>query len=348
MATYNIRSVYPPTEDLHVGDVFAIALAPMQNGTRESLGALWSTMKIAYIPLDDKAAQYYSQVPTFPATVDLPVAGQMWKQPTTAGKSAATPASAPALASDGTANVPANHADKKHANAKRQTPANRAGPASTAPSADFAPPPSVFKPTKTWDRLPIVSFPGFTIGHADMESANASLPLRFLNFVFGASRSHADDVSITVRAAETYGVMAVDAMIALKARCYADLSKGTCDYAALRSQMASQIGHFPDDVGVILVTRVYLARNIEYTYKSETAHGVQADLLVTLQRAIDNQKALLSILNGTGKSSGSTDANGISDTQTKSDASPTGAQKLPNPERSLRIRHPDRIQMALT
>ncbi|MEN2471640.1 hypothetical protein [Burkholderia sp. GS2Y] len=301
MQTYNIRPVYPPTEDLHVGDVYAIAIGQTDSSGNPIEGALWGSEKLDFIPLDKELNDYYSRVQTFPATDDTPASSTaIWHQPTTAACTDAPPAArpAPASAHQPKKQVAANHAAAAgvHAAQTAEQPAHHAA----APSARCSSA-NVFARTGTWMRLPIATFPAFTVAHGNAEQFSGSLPLRFFNAVFSGSHRSEDQISVTIRQAETYGVPAYPAKIRLFAYCKSNSQKyGFCLKQALESEIANLSGKGPPpDVAIALVNRIYLTRSIEFTYKASSSTAAQGSVYVLLQKVLANQAALKTALGGT-------------------------------------------------
>ncbi|BEU19992.1 hypothetical protein [Paraburkholderia sp. 22B1P] len=279
MATYNILPIYPPTEDVHVGDIYAYRL-----DSEGVDGNLFRSMKFDYVPMQTELEEYYGNVPVMPETSDEPASGKIWRQAAASNalKPSATLAAAPA-------------SDAKHTSSHDAAAHAALHPAAhTRDAAPQAPQSSVFKPTGTMDKLSLIAFPGFNLAHADVESLAASVPLRFFHAIFGASRRAEGSISIKVAAAETYGVPVVPAFIQLKKYCATQIGQIACTAGFIRRQLRS-IGDVTTatPVAISMINRLYLARSIEYTYEASTAVGAQADLYVTLQRALDNQQALL-------------------------------------------------------
>ncbi|MFK4448367.1 hypothetical protein ABH944_008425 [Caballeronia udeis] len=303
LQTYNIKAIYPPTEDIHIGDVFALATGERDKRGNLIEGALWSSVKLAYVPMQAQLDDYYSKVPSFPATPDAPSGNGIWRQPTTDVASHA--ASGVAGASDvkvaAEKKVPVVKGKKLNAHAASPvippTVASHTQPPTGTADSDKKPIINVYAADPVWNRLPLVAFPGFTIAHADAQSFGASVPLRFFQAIFGFERNHQDDVSITIRAAETYGVPAIVAKQALIKFCNDQKTIGTCESKNINIELNTLSGtDSPPGNEVALVNRIYLTRSIEYTYKSSTAKGAQANLYVLLQKALTNQQALTTAL----------------------------------------------------
>jgi len=81
---------------------------------------------------------------------------------------------------------------------------------------------------------------------------------------------------------------------ALRDYCESDTGQIACASGFIKDQMRA-LGPVNSSTpfAVSMINRLYLARTIEYTYEKSTAEGAQADFYVNLQKALDNQKALL-------------------------------------------------------
>ncbi|VBG63374.1 hypothetical protein [Burkholderia pseudomallei] len=306
MATYNIFPIYPPSEDVHVGDIYAYRLD--QPG---SDGNLFRSIKLDYVPQTDALQAYYDNVPVMPSTSDDPGTGKIWRQmaagdvykPSTQTKSSPTPDAATAASlpsadagNGGSKTVQKKRQDQTLAKTKVRGQAKPQAPTTTPivgekPAGKSV---SVFATAATMQRLPLVAFPGFTLAHADVESLAGNVPLRFFHALFGASRRAEGSISVKISAAETYGIPVMQAAEALAKYCRSDVGQVACSTGFLQQQMRA-IGRVDSTVpmAVSMINRLYLARSIEYTYEASTAEGAQADLYVNLKKALDNQKALL-------------------------------------------------------
>ncbi len=54
MARLGVRAVYPPTEDMHVGDLWAVVVSPEADPADLPLGLPSRAVRVGYLPLDDK------------------------------------------------------------------------------------------------------------------------------------------------------------------------------------------------------------------------------------------------------------------------------------------------------
>ncbi|AMV47796.1 hypothetical protein [Paraburkholderia caribensis] len=253
MRTYNINPVYPPTEDIHVGDVFGLSndVDPQTNSPKD--GGLFSTAKVAFVPMQKQLETYYSAVPVFPETPAQPASeAGIWRQ------------------------LPAGSSCK--------------GDSCTSPD-DGSPPQSVFEPAGKLTRLSIVALPGFSINRAMFSKVEAGFPQDMFKAVLGGSASNDDIISIKVHGAETYGVPAMDALIALKLFC--SPSKKTsleCYHSNVSTALGSASGAAPSSTSVAIVYRLYMTRSIEYTFGSSSAIGMQAKVLLDLQKEAANRE----------------------------------------------------------
>lgn len=305
MAAYNILPIYPPSEDVHIGDIYAYRLdEPTSDGN------LFRSVKLDYVSQQAALEEYYGNVPVMPSTSDDPGAGKIWRQ-----------------MSAGDVYQPINSAKRDisevgHATSDRASEGKQQGVKENKKSAEMVPRAehaerkkrsidpestethvSIFKRAGTMERLPLVAFPGFNLAHADVESLAGSVPLRFFQAVFGASRRAKGSISVKISSAETYGIPVMPAAVALRDYCESDTGEIACSSGFIQNQMRA-LGpiSFATPVAVSMINRLYLARTIEYTYEASTAEGAQSELYVNLQRSLDNQKALLAEISAKGAS----------------------------------------------
>lgn len=289
MATYNILPVYPPTEDVYVGDIYAYGTD--QTGVE---GNLFSSVKIDSVSVEPELEQTYSLHPVFPDTPTRPPeADDIWLQPGTGSQAVSAPAVGLTLPNAADSGVATKKHQKRATNSKNGTeekPHQAAG-------ALTKPPASVFSDSPTRTKLALIVFPAFTLANADAEALGLSVPLRFFQAIFGASRKHADSITIKIAAAETYGLPARVAREKFETWCKGKITKYSCTAGNARAELGSLRSlSQTTPVGLAFVNRVYLARSIEYIYDASTAAGVSGDLTVTLQKALENQKTLQSAL----------------------------------------------------
>jgi hypothetical protein len=273
MASYNILPVYPPSEDVYVGDIYAY-------GTDATAieGNLFSSVKIDSVSVQKELDESYRLHPIFPdTTAKPPSADDIWVQPSTVDGNQSGVVSKKGAADKG--KVPPGKGDVAAAAEVRKDP------------------PSVFSDAPIRTKLALIVFPAFTLANADAESLGLSVPLRFFQTIFGASRTHADTITIKISAAETYGLPVRVARDKFQNWCNDKITRFSCTDGNARAELAS-IRPVKDDtrVGLAFINRVYLARSIEYTYNGSTEAGVSGDFTVTLQKALDNQKTLQAAL----------------------------------------------------
>ncbi|TKC78947.1 hypothetical protein FAZ69_31400 [Trinickia terrae] len=247
MHAYNIDPVYPPTEDVHVGDIFGIAedLDPKSGELPE--GGLFASAKIAYVPMTSELMNYYAKVAVFPETGPAPSSPNgVWEQ---------LPAGTEC---DGTG--------CKSNNSKT---------------------PNIFSEAGTLVRLPLVALPNFSVSRSFDESAAVSLPARLMSVVFGETTASNQVESITIRAAETYGVPAGVALGELNSFCSPQkFSSIDCWQSTISAILGSLRNKPPTKTAVSIVYRLYLTRSIEYTFDTSSAIGAQAKAIASLENRI--------------------------------------------------------------
>jgi hypothetical protein len=243
-----IEPVYPPEEDLSVGDVFATVVADDQRFPSEgparivsSTPFLGKSVKIGHVDVAKELAEVYAGTPLFPETSSRP---------------------------QGSAGGGGN-----------------AGSGS-APSA----PVDLFGRHAARTDLPRAAFPGLTIYHTGSAAAGAA-PAKHGWFDFGAANQSSQ--KLVLGAVETYGLDAVTADAALTRYCNAAETKVRCTEDVVRRQLRSVVGDhvldkFVDNaahdfrysvtVSVVMVSRVYLAREILEEWSTSGAEGGAAQV----------------------------------------------------------------------
>jgi hypothetical protein len=232
IGSLNISPVYPPTEDLQVGDVFiALEGAPLEKGSDYLARAAF----LDHVDVTGKLNELYKSRFSFPETAD-PVQGKIWKQ-----------------------------------NEAKQ---------------------DVFKPPATITRLPLVAFPGFTVVKVRSAQLNASYPVQAFQFLFGASYSDDASVTISIPAAETYGIGIYDAAQILTGWCLRSDAE-ICGGRSLRF-FARNFSTFPPDRYqpiLYIVSRVYYARSITYKYSSNSVAALRASAAQAAAAALPQANA---------------------------------------------------------
>ncbi|KMZ13840.1 hypothetical protein BHUM_02044c [Candidatus Burkholderia humilis] len=211
---------------------------------------LFGAVKVAYVPMRDELEKYYQNVAVFPETAPPPKEDGALWRQLPAGASC----------DDTTCSGPANGLE------------------------------SVFKDAGPTTHLPIVAFPGLTLRSETSSGVSSALPARIAEFLFGASGSANDSVTIKIRSAQTYGVPAAVALDALRRHC--DVHKRTafdCLNNDVIQELASLRGKQSKTTNVSLVYRVYLIRSIEYTLNASSAVGAEAKALI--DGALEKQSA---------------------------------------------------------
>lgn len=83
---YNINPIYPPTQDVQVGDIYAYRTD--QTGT---YGNLFRAIKLDYVPMLAELEAHYRDRPIFPETTAAPADGQIWREPCSGNGCSTTP-----------------------------------------------------------------------------------------------------------------------------------------------------------------------------------------------------------------------------------------------------------------
>jgi hypothetical protein len=76
-----IEPVFPPEEDIHVGDLYAVIRADRRPKNKDKPATLLNYgIKLDHINLDRVLISTYNELPQFPATTDRPKEGEPWAQ----------------------------------------------------------------------------------------------------------------------------------------------------------------------------------------------------------------------------------------------------------------------------
>ena len=145
--------------------------------------------------------------------------------------------------------------------------------------------------------LPIVRFPGFTFARLTRTQAGASLPFRFLTALFGGATIDEETVNLSVPAAESYGLPAAHAYQKYRDYCYRHVYgeevAPECDPSVLRYLLSSLPGGFSperDRPVMVLVTEVFYAREIDYSFGASAGFGLEAGVLLKLKSVVEAHK----------------------------------------------------------
>ncbi|GEM_PF-3756935 len=281
MRAYHIEPVYPPTEDIHIGDIYAVD----EDQPGDNTAPIALAIKLDDWPMRQDLENYYDNVPILLGAGGRPTDGTIWRQQAAMGGSI-------------TAHAP-------QASEPKSTPGSAKPPGPRI--AASGKPHSVFAASGTLTKLPLMALPGFTIAQADAESFRGGVPFHFFSAIFGAARSHQDSIMINIPAAETYGVPAATATARLVTYCAKN--QYLCSRSFIADQLASAVGKKPNHTAVYLINRLFLTRSIEYVYDTSSTVGAQAKLLAQL-RATTISKT------GSGVAAGATNTRVTGDTAT--------------------------------
>jgi hypothetical protein len=212
-----IIPVYPPSEDVGVGDIWAII------ADSDQTPLLGKAVRIDHLDLR-KQILAAAQQPTFPETA-IPAAG-------------------------------ASYAKQERYETDPADP-------------------------RFSERIPLslTAFPGITINHTLHSGASAGSGG---SGWFGARREEGQHEEIRLKRTETYGLSTIDAIFVLNAWCQAEKTKILCDDRHVRQILSFAVGDqvlqtkdkkYTSTLGLQLVTRVFLAREIEQQRYNDSASG---------------------------------------------------------------------------
>lgn len=223
-----ITPIYPPTEDLSVGDVWGIITEIDKNDSAQQLNStplLGKAVRIGHIDLRDQILQAFKQ-PTFADTVEPANGSKIWKQ-------------------------------------ERWE----------MPQPDAA--------TKGRIPLALTAFPGVTINHQSRTGAQMGAATGW----FGVQRHRDQQEQILIKSAESYGVPTMAAVYFLNKWCTDNDNKELCQDANVRRALSYAVGQevleatgtpkrYTYRIGLQLVTRVFLMRQIEHRSSSDIARAI--------------------------------------------------------------------------
>jgi hypothetical protein len=143
--------------------------------------------------------------------------------------------------------------------------------------------------------LTLAAFPGVTITHGVRSGGAAGNASGW----FGAQRDEKTVEQIRIKAAETYGVSAVDAVLKLDDWCGAAKTKTFCTDRTLRKLLgytvsdkllATKDEKYTSRLQIRLVTRVFLMREIEHMRSANAAGGGAVQILADPSKTPQGQE----------------------------------------------------------
>ncbi len=162
----------------------------------------------------------------------------------------------------------------------------------------------------TFDRLPLVAFPGYTLAIYDAAEFATTAPLQNIAIFLGISSKSVESVSLSVKEVETYGLDAYQALSLFFAYCKRELQPSEKEYSyystsappchketieIARSRLSD--GPTSQTMEPMMISRVYMTRSIQYTFRGDNVFGLSAVAGVTLNQAVTNQQKLQGLLN---------------------------------------------------
>jgi hypothetical protein len=252
MNRLGIAPVFPPEEDLRVGDLYALlgddiqATAPPKSRVEIRFG---QAVKLDHLRVvDERLVDVYKSVVVFPPTAPRPADHTAsWVQPDCSGP--------------------------------------------------------CFEGLKPRQQLPLVLFPGFTLAQARQASTGLSWAGATLRSVLGVTGETSQSVDISVPYAESYGIPSLMATGLLREYCDAATRRDVCTDETIRNQLSMVRGdsvyesvpgsngqQYRYPVRLILISRVYLTRSIQYGFAADSAIGAQARMVSQIQQRLSNEQ----------------------------------------------------------
>ncbi len=171
MSQEGIFPVFPPREDVQVGDVWLLPLHPLETGVIEDIGGLGLTgvwhANVLNGTGTDTVSEFYRNRPLFPSTI-------------------------------GTATT-----------ASIVNPLNKGTDTANTPEMKILPVPSsnndIFTSGSVY-QLRQVAFPEFSYTKIDKQALNALVPIEYFNVAGGLAHSRVRQISLKIPSAESYGI----------------------------------------------------------------------------------------------------------------------------------------------
>lgn len=120
----------------------------------------------------------------------------------------------------------------------------------------------------TGDTLPIAAFPSFTVDTGVVIGAGGTTSSLFARLGFSAAKTQ--KVQLTFERVTSYGIAAIQAESSLRDYCFRNgRFAPECSENFLRRAIAAKFHKAPEQIvrsGISVITRVYLARKINYTF----------------------------------------------------------------------------------
>jgi hypothetical protein len=248
----SINPVYPPQEDLHVGDIFAV-IKQSDESYPTSVVFADHAIKLWHVDMTAALKAAYDSVPVFPPTLRPAHDDDIWIQ-------------------------------------KESEDLFRLGNKKT---------------------LSLVAFPAFTIHHSRSATAGVSSGsgvAGWFSGLFGITRDDRETEQLSFPAAETYGVNAIQAELALFSFCNDSRTKPFCTDRAVRSMLSMVVGNeiwrpqidpktknrtgrYASEVELMLVKQVFLTRSIVQLRAADSATGQTARLVAKLKEISERPPA---------------------------------------------------------
>ena len=290
MRELGIVPVYPPREDVQVGDVYVYSIDPEDEKLiKENSPLIGTVPRWAKLELRTQLDALYKARPEFPKTEDA--CGFPDNESATETQTAkADPAPADAGKDNGKAQLkpavqktddPKPKNDKAATDTSHEPPVICHQPVEDTSAAQYK---DIFDPSRTWKagRLRLVGFPEFAATTFSQGDLSALIPIESVNLALGAGWSDNKSVTIKVPAAESYGVPAKAALDALLEAVddkgeTCEPKKNTCKYR-LKSDYRMSLTPSQDHpyVWVRVITEVYYARALDIAVQSKKTAGGQA------------------------------------------------------------------------
>lgn len=160
------------------------------------------------------------------------------------------------------------------------------------------------------DRASLIALPAYTLATVSVREAGLALPLGTVAVGASASERATATVSVRASALETYSILDFAGLGALKDYCRG-LRKGVstmsrpCDASTVAELLLALSDDYScEDTGVVMVTRLVLARQIDYVVERQDGTAFGAGVAVELAKAQALQAEMKGLLSGQEQSAG--------------------------------------------
>ena len=134
--------------------------------------------------------------------------------------------------------------------------------------------------------LPFAALPGFTLSNMSAIDASASFPIQLFTGNLGAHRNKDEALTVRIEGVQIFELPASVADRRFREYCFnnADpLLQNICRQDRVKSLLRYQLGFYGSErPRVMVVTKIYTAKSITYSYSSDSSYGAQGKAMLGL------------------------------------------------------------------